>query len=228
MGGSKVVEAIQIRNNVVHSKEGLMLVKGKMKADLISLRDGGIYHNHISDLKIRNAVRGTIAGSEDDILLERGTPCSQDNCRSVAVCPRGTSVIGCTSEPANGGDGIQLETNSGCIARGSKAGSSITAIAKCSSLGTSVKVSNSIFLDAQVVRASCESGRVIGCYCHSPWSASVCGGSAVFAPSDGACSKTIPRTPTENVERRLVQGAGAKIYALCEDIASSSSLGNLR
>jgi hypothetical protein len=152
-----------------------------------------------------------------------GVPCHGNDCLSEAACPVGTSLIDCESEPAHSGDGIQLESGK-CIARGASAPSNrrrsrrrnrhtIQAVASCSSAATSVAVSNALYLDNQDVSATCASGKVLNCYCHSAWTTSVCGGTTEFAPSGSMCKKTIGGS----AGRRRMQGsgAGAKIYALC-------------
>jgi len=157
-----------------------------------------------------------------------GDPCHGDDCSSEAACPVGSSLIDCESEPADAGDGIQVESGK-CIARGAAAPSnrrrsrrrsrhSIKAIASCSSASTSVVVSGTTFLDNQEVSASCPEDRnVLSCYCHSAWSSSVCGGTTEFLPEilpgGSICKKTIGSSPGR---RRTVDGgAGAKVYALC-------------
>jgi len=154
-------------------------------------------------------------------LTIEGTACTGDDCFSEAACPVGSSLIDCESEPANGGDGIQVESAK-CIARGSPTPSNrrrrrrrhyFKAIASCSSATTYVVVSSPIFLDNQEVSAACENGNVLNCYCYSAWRSSVCGGTTEFAPSGSICKKTIGSSPG----RRRMEGggAGAKVYALC-------------
>jgi len=152
-----------------------------------------------------------------------GVPCHGDDCLSEAACPVGTSLIDCESEPANGGDGIQIESGK-CIARGASAPSNrrrsrrrsrhtIQAIASCSSATTSVVVSSPIYLDNQDISAECATGNVLGCYCHSAWTSSVCGGTTEFAPTGSVCKKTIGGSSGRR--RGAGAGAGAKVYALC-------------
>lgn len=155
--------------------------------------------------------------------IHEGVSCHGNDCFSVAACPVGTFVSDCESEPANGGDGLQVESGK-CIARGAPAPSnrrrsrrrsrhSIQAIASCSSVPTSVVVSSTVYLENQEVSAQCENGNALHCYCYSPWTNAVCGGTTEFAPSGSSCTKTVGSSPGR---RRMVgQGAGAKIYALC-------------
>merc|ERR1712070_922557 len=150
-----------------------------------------------------------------------GVACTGNDCYSEAACPFGTSLVDCESEPANGGDGIQVESGK-CIARGSATPSNrrrrrrrhyFQAIASCSWTSTSVVVSSRFFLDSQEVSAACESGPALNCYCYSAWTSSVCGGTTEFAPSGSICKKTVGSSPGR---RRMVgAGAGAKVYALC-------------
>jgi len=153
--------------------------------------------------------------------IVEGTSCTGDDCFSEAACPAGSSLIDCKSEPADGGDGIQVESTK-CIARGSATPSNrrrrrrrhyFKATASCSSAATSVVVSSSIFLDNQEVSAACEDRNVLTCYCYSAWTKAVCGGTTKFAPSGSICKKTIGKS---SGRRRMEGGgAGAKIYALC-------------
>lgn len=155
--------------------------------------------------------------------IVEGAACHGDDCFSEAACPVGSSLIDCESEPADAGDGIQVESGR-CIARGAAAPSnrrrsrrrarhSIKAIASCSSASTSVVVSSTMFLDRQDIFATCDEDRnVLNCYCHSAWGSSVCG-TTEFAPVGSICKKTIGSSPGR---RRTVDGgAGAKVYALC-------------
>eukprot|EP00927_Polykrikos_kofoidii_P056228 TRINITY_DN5038_c0_g1_i13.p5 TRINITY_DN5038_c0_g1~~TRINITY_DN5038_c0_g1_i13.p5 ORF type:complete len:104 (-),score=15.55 TRINITY_DN5038_c0_g1_i13:936-1247(-) len=64
--------------------------------------------------------------SADNILTVSGRPCKGDDCKSTAKCPRGTSIVKCTSKPENDGDGISIEGNT-CVAWTGPA-----AVAKCS------------------------------------------------------------------------------------------------
>lgn len=152
-----------------------------------------------------------------------GVACTGDDCYSKAACPIGTSLLDCESEPADGGDGIQVESGR-CIARGSATPSNrrrrrrrhyFQAIASCSSAPTSVVASSSIFLDNQEVTAACRHGTALNCYCHSAWTSSVCGGKTAFAPSGSTCKKTIGASPGRR--RMRDGGAGAIVYALCLD-----------
>merc|ERR1712182_81553 len=130
--------------------------------------------------------------------VHEGVACHGNDCSSEASCPAGTYLSVCESEPANSGDGIQVQ-NSKCIARGAAAPSNrrrsrrrsrhtIQAIASCSTAPTSVVVSSSIYLDNQEVSAVYQTGSVLNCYCHSAWNkeSSACGGQTEFAPTGNA------------------------------------------
>jgi len=150
-----------------------------------------------------------------------GSSCSGDDCYSVASCPSGTSVLECTSEPVNGGDGIQVESSK-CIARGGnnrRRVKSIRAVAVCSSQKTSVAISSSMYLDNQLVSASCLTGYVLSCNCHSAWTSSVCGGVTAFDPIRSrehgtVCEREIGSS-TGHRRRGVGGGAGARVYAVC-------------
>lgn len=145
------------------------------------------------------------------ITVVSASPCSTNDCASVATCPEGSWVKSCVSSPADSGDGIQVTPNS-CSAY--SGGSWIRAFAYCSTQQVSVTVaSDALWLDSQVVSASCTSGDALACYCHSWWTSAVCGGTTAFLPSGPTCSKTIGASAGR---RRGTQiGAGARIHALC-------------
>lgn len=161
------------------------------------------------------ALCGTSSPEAIKVSTVWGTPCSGDDCSSVAICPSGTSVLDCASLPANAGDGIQI-TSTKCLARGSRHVDTIQAVAVCSPQDTSFVVSNDKYLDNQEVSASCASGTPISCYCHSAWTSSICGDETEFQASGTTCKKSIGNSPGR---RRMVEGgAGAKVYALCRGI----------
>jgi len=145
------------------------------------------------------------------ITVVASSPCSTNDCASVASCPEGSWVESCVSSPVDSGDGIQVTPNS-CSAY--SGGSWMRAFAYCSTQQESVTVSSSaLYLDSQVVSASCASGDALACYCYSPWTSSVCGGTTAFLPSGTTCSKTIGASGGRR--RGTGGGAGAKIHALC-------------
>jgi len=191
---------------------------------------GNIGDQYVANVLPPTQSQGMCDGSDSnpqDIVAEvvEAAACAGNDCSSIAACPTGTSVMECASEPANDGDGIQVESTK-CTSRGSnhrRRGNPIKAIAVCSSQSTSVAVSNAIFLDSQHVSASCSNGNALSCYCHSPWKSSVCG-ETVFGPSGDTCAKTIGSSSGRR--RGVDKGAGAKVYALCE--ASTASESQLR
>eukprot|EP00927_Polykrikos_kofoidii_P056234 TRINITY_DN5038_c0_g1_i8.p1 TRINITY_DN5038_c0_g1~~TRINITY_DN5038_c0_g1_i8.p1 ORF type:complete len:367 (-),score=49.83 TRINITY_DN5038_c0_g1_i8:474-1574(-) len=76
-----------------------------------------------------------------------------DDCKSTATCPGGTSIVKCTSEPENAGDGASIEGNT-CVAWTGPA-----AVAKCSSTTrTFPSFSGLPWLHDQVVTAECFQG----------------------------------------------------------------------
>jgi len=146
-----------------------------------------------------------------EITVVPSSPCSTGDCASVATCPEGSWVKSCESSPADSGDGIQVTPNS-CSAYSGV--NWIRAFAYCSTQQESVTVSSSaLWLDSQVVSASCTSGDALACYCHSWWTSAVCGGTTAFLPSGPTCSKTIGASGGRR--RGTGSGAGAKIHALC-------------
>jgi len=168
-----------------------------------------------------------LATSTTTVNVE-GVACTGDDCFSEAECPAGTSIIDCESEPANSGDGIQVESGK-CVARGAPTPSNrrrrrrrhyVKAIASCSSAPTSVVASSTIFLDNQEISAACRNGNALNCYCHSAWTSSVCGGTTEFAPSGATCKKTIGASSGRRRMEGL--GAGAIVYALCLDATTTT------
>jgi hypothetical protein len=148
----------------------------------------------------------------------RGKHCRGDDCVSTATCPAGTHVVKCGSSPANGGDGIQPGSKDKYPATSCKAMTNIAAIAECATQGrkTTAHQSNSKYLDRRWVYAGCPAGKkVVGCYCHSPWTTNVCGKQSSFAPYRGYCKKYIGSSGGRR--RGSGSGAGAKLWALCEE-----------
>jgi len=184
-------------------------------------RDATYYSTH--ETLARQLCENYGEQAPEEPSIHEGVACHGDDCFSEAACPVDTFLIDCESVPANAGDGIQVESGK-CIARGAAAPSNrrrsrrrsrhtIQAIASCSSAPTSVVVSSPMYLDNQEISVECENGNVLNCYCYSPWTSSVCGGTTKFAPSGSTCKRTIGAS---SGRRRMVgDGAGAKVYALC-------------
>lgn len=165
-------------------------------------------------IRKKNAMKAVRAAQQVQIV-DSDPSQAKDGSKARATCPEGTWVQKCESTPANAEDGIEVSLDGKtCIAVSN--GGSITAKASCGSAPTTVNTSNAIYLDQQVVSASCEKGSPIACTCVTHWSvAQICSGISQFEPTDGICSKEVPASPGRR--RNVDQGAGAKIFAVCQE-----------
>jgi hypothetical protein len=211
----KKVATVKINNMNIKTNRLMVGVKPINEADFKGCVYGvNIYKKALSDKEVEEAT-GDIDNDVDKVKIVKAKACSGDDCTSTAQCPSRHSVVACASEPANGGDGIQV-SNSKCMARGSHNRRAISAVATCSpERNTKVSVSNRLYLDRQTVKATCAGGsKALNCYCTSAWTASVCGGQTAFKPSDAkTCKKAIGSSGGRR--RNVGSGAGAKIYAVC-------------
>ncbi|CAK0901714.1 unnamed protein product, partial [Prorocentrum cordatum] len=143
---------------------------------------------------------------------------AKDDSPSAAACPANHWVRQCYSTPGNQGDGMVVsEDGSSCTAYSS--GEKIRANAVCTPTATTARPSSSIYLDNQVVTASCPSGEPLGCTCHSYWRN--CGSDTGFVPSGGVCTKSIP-TSSSNRRRAVGNGVGSKVFAICPKVPVNS------
>jgi hypothetical protein len=160
--------------------------------------------------------------------------CEGDDCLVEARCPSNMKLHQCQTVPHNSGDGafikevfvedVDQENYVSCVAQGAGGRGPIQAEATCVCNGgfQTVASSGEMYLDKQTVTAECIDGsRPISCNCRSSWKVGVCGNEASWDPVDGIdhCTKIIGSSGGRR--RGVGGGAGAKIYALCEDTAPS-------
>ena len=158
---------------------------------------------------------------QETVQIIQGDAASGNDEQSVASCPSGMSLAGCTILPSiySSSDGLAA-TSADCTAT-ADGSTEVTAVATCvneSVAFTDVVVSGALYEDDTTLTATCpDYFDLKSCLCTSAWGVSgPCGGESAFSPiNTSTCSKSVPSFPNSNRRRNVDLGYGARIFAVC-------------